>query len=109
MHKQPEDALFVFRRQTTAQRALSVLGHGATYIGLTLCSPVLWLLMKLMPLLVVAAVIGELAMAYTYFAVRHQVFGGIMSLVMLLVVFFAAGALIRFRTWLMFQKERARW
>jgi hypothetical protein len=24
-------------------------------------------------------------------------------------VFFAAGALIRFRTWLMFQKERARW
>ena len=44
MHKQFEDALFVFRRQTTAQRALSVLGHGATYIGLTLCSPVLWLL-----------------------------------------------------------------
>jgi hypothetical protein len=32
-----------------------------------------------------------------------------MSLVMVLVVFFAAGALIRFRTWLMFQKERARW
>ena len=86
-----------------------MLGHGATYIGLTLCSPVLWLLMKLMPLLVVAAVIGELAMAYTYFAVRHQVFGGIMSLVMVLVVFFAAGALIRFRTWLIFQKERARW
>jgi hypothetical protein len=90
MHKQP-DALFVFRRQTTGQRALSVLAHGATYIGLTLCSPVLWLLMKLMPLLVVAAVIGELAMAYTYFAVRHQVFGGIMSLVIVLVVFFAAG------------------
>ena len=39
--------------------------------------------------------IGELAMAYTYFAVRHQVFGGIMSLNMVLVVFFAAGALIR--------------
>jgi hypothetical protein len=108
MRKQP-DALFVFHRQTTAQRALSVLGHGATYIGLTLCSPVLWLLMKLMPLLVVAAVIGELAMAYTYFAVRHQVFGGVMSLVMVLVVFFAAGALIRFRTWLIIQKERARW
>jgi hypothetical protein len=32
-----------------------------------------------------------------------------MSLVMVLVVFFAAGALIRFRTWLNFQKERARW
>jgi len=109
MHRQPKDALFVFRRQTTAQRALSVLAHGATYIGLTLCSPVLWLLMKLMPLLVVAAVIGELAMAYTYFAVRHRVVGGIMSLVMVLVVFFAAGALIRFRTWLIFQRERARW
>jgi hypothetical protein len=108
MRKQP-DALFVFRRQTTGQRALGVLAHCATYIGLTLCSPVLWLLMKLMPLLVVAAMIGELAMAYTYFAVRRQVFGGIMSLVMVLVVFFAAGALIRFRTWLIIQKERARW
>jgi hypothetical protein len=48
-------------------------------------------------------------MAYTYFAVRHQVVGGMMSLVMVLVVFFAAGALIRFRTWLIIQKERTRW
>ena len=112
MNEPPEDAPFVFdapRRQTTAQRALGVLGQGGRYIGLNLLGTVLWLPLKLLPVLVVVGVIGELAMAYTYFAVRHQVLGGVMSLVMVLVVVFAAGALLRFRTWLTIQRERARW
>ena len=96
-------------RQSTGQRALSVLGHGGAYIALNLAYAILWLPMKLFPTVVVLGVLCELGMSWTYYHYRHEIYGTVMSLVMVLVVFFAAGALIRFRTWLIFQRERARW
>jgi hypothetical protein len=95
--------------QRTGQRALSVLGHGSAYIALNLAYAILWLPMKLFPTVVVLGVLCELGMSWTYYRYRHEIYGTVMSLVMVLVVMFAAGALIRLRTWLIITRERFRW
>jgi hypothetical protein len=48
-------------------------------------------------------------MSWTYYHYRHEIYGTVMSLVMVLVVIFAAGALIRLQTWLIITRERFRW
>jgi len=96
-------------RQSTGQRALSVLGHGAAYFALNLAYAILWLPMKLLPTVVVLGVLCELGMSWTYSRYRHEIYGTVMSLVMVLVVMFAAGALVRLRTWLIITRERFRW
>jgi len=95
--------------QRTGQRALSVLGHGGAYIALNLAYAILWLPMKLLPAVAVLGVLCELGMSWTYYHYRHEIYGTIMSLVMVLVVMFAAGALNRLRTWLIITRERVRW
>lgn len=110
--RQPLDEPFVIGtapRQSTARRALSVLSQGGAYVALNLAYAVLWLPMKLIPIVAVLGVLCELGMSWTYFRYRHEIYGGVMSLVMVLVVIFAAGALIRFRTWLVISRERSRW
>jgi len=109
---QPLDEPFIIGaepRQSTGRRALSVLGHGGAYIALNLAYAILWLPMKLLPAIAVLGVLCELGMSWTYYHYRHEIYGTVMSLVMVLVVIFAAGALIRLRTWLIFTRERYRW
>jgi hypothetical protein len=96
-------------RQTTGQRALSVLAHGGAFIALSLAYAILWLPMKVLPAIAVLGVLCELGMSWTYYHYRHEIYGAVMSLVMVLVVIFAAGALIRLNTWLIITRERFRW
>jgi hypothetical protein len=96
-------------RQSTGQRALSVLDHGGAYIALSLAYAILWLPMKVLPVVAVLGVLCELGMSWTYYHYRHEIYGTVMSLVMVLVVIFAAGALIRLQTWLIITRERFRW
>jgi hypothetical protein len=96
-------------RQTTGQGALSVLGHGGAFIALSLAHAILWLPMKVLPAIAVLGVLCELGMSWTYYHYRHEIYGTVMSLVMVLVVIFAAGALIRLHTWLIITRERFRW
>ena len=96
-------------RQTTGQRALSVLAHGGAFIALSLAHAILWLPMKVLPAIAVLGVLCELGMSWTYYHYRHEIYGTVMSLVMVLVVIFAAGALIRLNTWLIITRERFRW
>jgi hypothetical protein len=96
-------------RQTTGQGALSVLGHGGAFIALSLAHAILWLPMKVLPAIAVLGVLCELGMSWTYYHYRHEIYGTVMSLVMVLVVIFAAGTLIRLHTWLIITRERFRW
>jgi hypothetical protein len=96
-------------RESTGQRALSVLGHGGAYVALSLAYAILWLPMKVLPAIAVLGVLCELGMSWTYYHYRHEIYGIVMSLVMVLVVIFAAGALIRLHTWLIITRERFRW
>ena len=94
-------------RHSTVRGALSVLAHGACYVGLLILSIVLWLPMRLIGLVAVTLVFGELGMAFTYLHVRHNPVGAVMSVLMIPVILFVAGALIRFRAWLI--EARYRW
>jgi hypothetical protein len=94
-------------RHATARRAPSVLVHGTCYVGLLILSIVLYLPMRLIGLLAVTLVIAELLLAFTYWHVRHNPMGTVMSLLTIPVILFATGALIRFRTWLI--EARQRW
>jgi hypothetical protein len=93
-------------KPSTLLGAMRVLGHGAAYVGLTLLSVVLWLPMKLIGFVAVVGVIAEGAMAWTYIHERHDPFGAVMCVVMILAVLFVAGALVRFRTWLVLARQR---
>jgi hypothetical protein len=65
--------------------------------------------MKVLPAIAVLGVLCEVGMSWTYYHYRHEIYGTVMSLVMVLVVIFAAGALIRLNTWLIITRERFRW
>ena len=104
----PPDAPFIEpTRHRTIRNALAVLAHGACYVGLLILSVVLYLPMRLVGLLAVSLVIGELLMAFTYWHVRHNLKGAVVSLLTIPLILFAAGALVRFRAWL--REARSRW
>lgn len=94
-------------RHGTARGALNVLTHGACYVGLLILSIVLYLPMRLVGLLAVALVVGELLMAFTYWHVRHNPVGAVTSVLTIPLILFAVGALVRFRAWLI--EARHRW
>jgi hypothetical protein len=94
-------------RHATARRALSVLAHGACYVGLLILSVVLFLPMRLIGLLAVTLVIAELLLAFTYWRVRHNPLGAVVSLLTIPGILFVTGALVRFRAWLI--EARSRW
>jgi hypothetical protein len=104
---QPDAPFIEPPRHSTVRGALRVLGHGACYVGLLIVSIVLWLPLRLIGLVAVTLVIGESLMAFTYLHVRHNPAGAVMSLLMIPVILFVAGALIRFRAWLI--EARYRW
>ena len=93
-------------RHSTARGALRVLGHGACYVGLLILSIVLWLPMRLIGFFAVTLVVAELLMAFTYLHVRHNPGGALMSVLMIPVILFVAGALVRFRAWLFEARDR---
>ena len=94
-------------RHGTARGALSVLARGTCYVGLLILSIVLYLPMRLVGLVAVTLVIGELLMAFTYWHVRHNPAGAAMSVLTIPLILFVAGALVRLRTWLI--EARHRW
>jgi hypothetical protein len=104
---QPDAPFVEPPRRSTARGALQVLGHGACYVGLIVASIVLWLPLRLIGLVAVTLVIAELLMAFTYLHVRHNPAGAVMSVLMIPVILFATGVLIRFRAWLI--QARYRW
>ena len=104
---QPDAPFIEPPRHSAARGALRVLGHGARYVGLLIVSIVLWLPLRLIGLVAVTLVIGELLMAFTYLHVRHNPSGALMSVLMIPVILFVAGALVRFRAWLI--EARYRW
>ena len=87
--------------------ALRVLGHGARYVSLLILSVVLWLPMRLIGFVAVILVLCELAMAWTDWHVRHNPAGAVITLLMVPLILFVAGALVRFRAWLI--EARYRW
>jgi len=87
--------------------ALHVVGHGACYVGLLILSVVLWLPMRVIGFVAVILVLCELGMAWTDWHVRHNPAGAVITLLMIPVILFVAGALVRFRTWLI--EARYRW
>jgi hypothetical protein len=104
---QPDAPFIEPPRRGVVRGALRVLGHGARYVGLLIASILLWLPLRLIGLVAVTLVVGELLMAFTYLHVRHNPAGALMSVLMIPVILFAAGALIRFRAWLI--EARFRW
>ena len=104
---QPDAPFIEPPRHGAARGALNVLGHGARYVGLLILSIVLWLPLRLIGLVAVTLVVGELLMAFTYLHVRHNPGGALMSVLMIPVILFVAGALVRFRAWLI--EARYRW
>ena len=89
------------------RRALHVLAHGAGYVGLLILSVVLWLPMRLIGFVAVVLVLCEFGMAWTDWHVRHNPAGAVITLLMIPVILFVAGALVRFRAWLI--EARHRW
>lgn len=108
MQQQQRDVPFLDEDQkpSTLRGAMRVLGHGAAYVGLTLASVVLWLPLRLIGLVAVVGSLAEAAMAWTYIHERHDPFGAVMCVLMIVAVLFAAGALMRFRTWLILARQR---
>jgi hypothetical protein len=104
---QPDAPFIEPPRHSTARGALNVLGHGACYVGLLIVSIVLWLPLRLIGLVTIILVIGELAMAWTDWHVRHNPTGAVMSMLLVPFILFVAGALVRFRAWLI--QARYRW
>jgi hypothetical protein len=104
---QPDAPFIEPPRFSTARGALRVLSHGARYVGLLMVSIVLWLPLRLIGLITIILVIGELAMAWTDWHVRHNAAGAVMSVLLVPVILFVAGALVRFRSWL--REARYRW
>lgn len=104
---QPDAPFIEPPRHSTARGALRVLGHGACYVGLLILSVVLWLPLRLIGFAAVILVLCELGMAWTYWHVRHNPAGAVMSVLMIPVILFVAGALVRFRAWLI--EARYRW
>lgn len=93
--------------RTTVRGGLHVLGHGACYVGLLIASIALWLPLRLIGPAAVILVLCELGMAWTDWHVRHNPAGVVMTLLMIPVILFVAGALMRFRAWLI--EARYRW
>jgi hypothetical protein len=91
----------------TVRRALSVLAHGACYVGLLILSVVLFLPMRLIGFVAVILVFCELGMAWTDWHVRHRHAGSLLTLLTIPLILFATGALVRFRAWLI--EARSRW
>ena len=104
---QPDAPFIEPPQHSTARGALRVLSHGACYVGLLIASIVLWLPLRLIGLVAVTLVIAELLMAFTYLHMRHNPAGAVMSVLMIPVILFVAGALVRFRAWLI--EARYRW
>ena len=94
-------------RRGVVRGALRVLGHGACYVGLLMASIVLWLPLRLIGFASVILVLCEVGMAWTDWYVRHNPTGALLTLLMIPLILFAVGALIRFRAWLI--EARYRW
>ncbi len=84
-----------------------MLRDGACYVGLLILSIVLWLPLRLIGFVAVILVFCELGMAWTDWQVRHNPAGAVMTLLMIPLTLFVAGAVIRFRAWLI--EVRYRW
>jgi hypothetical protein len=104
---QPDEPFIESPRRHTTRNALAVLGHGACYVGLLILSVVLYLPMRLIGFVAVILVLCEVAMAWTDWHVRRNPRGAVLTLLVIPLILFAAGALVRFRTWL--REARSRW
>lgn len=104
---QPDAPFIEPPRHGTVRGALHVLGHGACYVGLLILSVMLWLPMRVIGFVAVILVLCELGMAWTDWHVRHNPAGAVITLLMIPVILFVAGALVRFRAWLI--EARYRW
>jgi hypothetical protein len=104
---QPDAPFIEPPRQGFLRGAVRVLGHGACYVGLLMASIVLWLPLRLIGFAAVILVLCEFGMAWTDWHIRHNPAGAALTLLTIPVILFAAGALIRFRAWLI--QARYRW
>jgi membrane protein YdbS with pleckstrin-like domain len=76
-------------------------------VGLLILSIVLYLPMRLIGFAAVVLVLCEVGMAWTDWRVRHHPAGAVLTLLVIPFIVFVAGALVRFRTWLI--QARQRW
>ena len=106
MHQ--HDAPFIEERtQGVVIRALRVLGHGAAYTSLYVLSILLFVPLRLVGIVAFLGVVVEGVNIWMYLHIRHDFRGAAMSVLMLILVSFVAGALLGLRSWL--TNTRTRW
>jgi hypothetical protein len=98
--KQLDASFFDSQPTGTGRSALRVLGSGAADVGLTILAVLLYLPMRLLGFLTVMAVLSRFISAWVFWHYNHDAFSASMSLLMVPVVLFVAGALLKFRNWL---------